>query len=72
MPDDIGPQPTPVTEPGDPNPGGVDAIDDTDSLPLPADLDPDHNPQVDDVVPDEITEPDDEKTQEPEGAADDK
>jgi hypothetical protein len=69
---DLGPQPEPVIEPGEPNPGGVDAIDDTGSHPLPADLDPDDNPAVDDVVPDEIAAPDDEKVQEPEGKADDK
>jgi hypothetical protein len=69
--DEIGPQPTPVTEPGDPNPGGVDAIDDTGSLPIPADLGPDANPAVDDIVPDEISELDEEKSQSPEGSAGD-
>ena len=74
MPDqdspEIGEMPEPQIEPGEENPGGVDAIsDDTpfggDERKLGHDLDPEANPAVEEQVPDEITEPDDKK-QEPE------
>ena len=68
---DLGPKPDPVVEDKEPNPGGADA------LPLPEDdevlardLNPTANPAVDEVMPDEITAPDD-KSQAPEGQADD-
>ena len=42
---DLGEQPEPKIEPGEPNPGGADALpEDGDSVP--ADLDPDANPAV--------------------------
>ena len=70
--EELGPQPDPVIEEKEPNPGGADA------LPLPEhddvlarDLDPSANPAVDEVMPDEVTQPDSEKTQAPDGAADD-
>ena len=69
--DDLSPMPTPVTEEPELVPGGVDALaEDPADNGLGRDLDPDDNPAVDDAVPDEISEPDD-KSQAPEGEADD-
>ncbi|NYG58631.1 hypothetical protein BJ980_001554 [Nocardioides daedukensis] len=68
-------RPEPVAEEPQLHPGGVDSTDDpkygeTPGEPVPRDLDPDDNPAVEDVAPDEITEPDD-KQQEPDnGEAD--
>lgn len=68
----IGAQPDSEIEPAEPNPGGADAIDEATPFagderePLGRDLHPDHNPGVEDHVPDEIGEPDD-KQQEGEG-----
>ncbi len=50
-------------------PGGTDALvgpeyGEMPGAPVPRDLDPDSNPAVDDVAPDEVTAPD-EKRQEP-------
>jgi len=68
---DLGPKPDPVIEEKEPNPGGADALfDDTEDEGLARDLDPATNPTVDEVMPDEITEPDD-KSQEPDGQAGD-
>jgi hypothetical protein len=68
--DDLSPMPTPVTEEPELVPGGVDALqEDPADNGLGRDLDPDDNPAVDDVLPDEISEPDD-KPQAPEGEAD--
>ncbi len=68
---DPGPQPEPVIEDGEPNPGGVDAVDaDPADEGLGRDLNPEANPAVDDVLPGEIAQPDD-KQQAPEGEADD-
>ena len=73
MPDqdspDLGEMPEPIIEPGDENPGGVDAISDEtpfsgDQRKLGHDLLPEDNPAVDDALPDEIAEGDD-KQQEP-------
>lgn len=64
--DTLSPQPDPVVEPGEPNPGGADAIDEPPHPPLSRDLDPGDNPVDDELVPDEVTEPDD-KSQAPEG-----
>lgn len=66
---DLGPLPTPEAVPPQLHPGGVDAVDDTGSQPLPHDLDPGDNPMLDDVVPDEIAERDDDKEQAPDGGA---
>jgi hypothetical protein len=68
----LGPMPTPQAEPGPENPGGADAIND--DVPFAGekddlagrDLNPENNPQVEDHVPDEISQPDDKK-QEGEG-----
>ncbi len=63
MGEDLGPRPEPRIEPGEPNPGGPDAVDD-DSGPLAVpDLSPDANPAADDIVPDEIKVPDDTDTE---------
>jgi hypothetical protein len=68
--EELGPKPDPIVEEKEPNPGGVDAIpDDGSDEVLARDLDPSANP-ADDVVPDELTEPDD-KSQDPDGQADD-
>lgn len=64
MESDLGPKPEPQIEPGEPHPGGVDAIDgggDTFDEPTVPDLDPDSNPAVEDAAPDEIKELDDTK-----------
>lgn len=72
MNDDLGPQPDPIVEEKEPNPGGADALsDDAEDEGLARDLDPTSNPAVDEVVPDEVTEPDAEKSQAPDGQADD-
>ena len=44
---DLGDQPEPEIEPGEPNPGGADALPD-DGESTPADLAPEDNPAVDD------------------------
>ena len=54
--EDLGPLPEPVIEDKEPNPGGVDAVDDPEDVNLARDLDPEDNPAVDDVLPDEIAE----------------
>lgn len=69
--EDLGPRPDPVIEDKEPNPGGADAIvEDADDEGLGRDLHPADNPAVDDVLPDEVAEADD-KSQSPEGQADD-
>ncbi len=60
----LSPQPEPRIEPGEPNPGGADAIDQVEDIPLARDLDPNDNPAVDDVLPEEVSEADD-KPQQP-------
>jgi hypothetical protein len=78
---DLGPQPEPEIEPGEPNPGGVDAVDSADGVdgeraepdPDARDLDPQHNPAVEDVLPEEMFEKEDtstEATEDDEGKAD--
>lgn len=69
---DLGPKPDPVIEEKEPNPGGADAIPEAaEDEGLARDLDPSANPAVDEVMPEEITQPDLEKTQAPDGEADD-
>ena len=54
---DPGPRPDPQIEPGEPDPGGVDAVTDSDGVdgesaepnPLLRDLDPDDNPSTGDI-----------------------
>ena len=53
--DDLGPMPAPKIEPGEPNPGGPDAlVEDPESLGAIPDLTPDENPAIDDQVPDDV------------------
>ncbi|GAA1795484.1 hypothetical protein GCM10009795_046230 [Nocardioides hankookensis] len=53
---DLGPMPDPVIEPGEPNPGGVDALgDDSGPIAIP-DLTPDENPALDEKAPDTVKE----------------
>ncbi|WP_151083433.1 hypothetical protein [Nocardioides cynanchi] len=56
---DLGEQPTPTTEPAEPPPGGVDAVEDTqfDTTPVVPDLTRVGNTASKDEVPDELTEP---------------
>ncbi len=61
--DDLGPMPEPEIEPGETNPGGVDALPETDEV-VPADLSVQDNPAVDaDAAPDEIQETEDTSTE---------
>jgi hypothetical protein len=76
---DLGPQPEPEIEPGEPNPGGADAVDGGDGVdgefaePEPAgrDLAPDKNPAVEDALPDEMTETEDTDTEATKGDGED-
>ncbi|WP_395695911.1 hypothetical protein [Nocardioides sp.] len=52
---DLGPQPTPTIEPGEPNPGGVDALPENEDHTVP-DLAPEDNPSLDGSVPDPLKE----------------
>jgi hypothetical protein len=66
MAEDLGPQPEPQIEPGEPNPGGVDAIDpDSGPIAIPdlalADRPGSHPPVPDSLQ--EMSEPDDTSTQ---------
>ncbi|MCW2815185.1 MAG: hypothetical protein JWN84_2640 [Nocardioides sp.] len=71
---DLGPKPEAEIEPGEPNPGGADAVpqsdgvdgEDTDGEPLVRDLDPDDNP-VTGEIPTEVKEGEDTSTQATEG-----
>lgn len=70
--EELSPMPEPYAEEPQLVPGGVDALeDDPADTGLARDLDPDDNPAVDDVLPDEIAEPD-EKSQAPDGETEDK
>lgn len=70
--EDLGPLPEPVIEDGEPNPGGADAVsDDPADDGLGRDLHPEANPGVDDALPEEIGQLDEDKKQAPEGEADD-
>ena len=70
--EELSPMPEPYAEEPQLVPGGVDALEeDPADTGLARDLSPDDNPAVDDVLPDEIAEPD-EKPQAPEGEAEDK
>lgn len=52
---DLGPQPEPKIEPGEPNPGGVDALPENGDRTVP-DLSPEENPSIEDKTPDDIKE----------------
>ena len=58
MSKDLGPKPDARIEPGEPNPGGVDAVDADQSGDGPAipDLPSDKNPAVGTETPDEVTQ----------------
>lgn len=68
---DLGPQPDPEIEPGEPNPGGPDAMPNSDGVdgevaepdPLARDLDPEDNPAVEDALPDEVKQTEDTDTE---------
>ncbi|WP_122816389.1 hypothetical protein [Nocardioides pantholopis] len=60
---DLGPQPDPEIEPGEPNPGGVDAVP-VDRENIPADLTVEANPAVEtESAPDAISEGEDTSTE---------
>lgn len=65
---DPGHKPDPQAEPGEPNPGGADAVHSASadgverSDAVPADLDPNRNPAVEDVMPDEVFKGEDTET----------
>ena len=70
--EELSPMPEPYAEEPQLVPGGVDAlVEDPADAGLARDLDPEDDPAVDDVLPDEIAEPD-EKSQAPDGEAQDK
>jgi hypothetical protein len=52
--DELGPKPDPVIEPGEPNPGGVDAIDDFSGPIAIPDLSPDENPAIVEKAPETV------------------
>jgi hypothetical protein len=52
--DDLGPIPEPEIEPGEPNPGGVDAIDAEDGEPTIPDFPGGKNPATEEALPDEV------------------
>ena len=62
---DLGPKPEPTIEPGEPAPGGVDAVEEADHASTASrDLSTVQNPAVDDVAaPDSIQEGEDTSTQ---------
>jgi hypothetical protein len=50
---DLGPQPEPEIEPGEPNPGGVDAVPENGNHTVP-DLSPEENPSIEEKAPDPL------------------
>lgn len=77
--DKLGPKPDPEIEPGEPNPGGADAIDAADGVdgekaqpnPDSRDLDPASHPAAEDALPDEITDMEDTDTEATKGDGED-
>ncbi len=72
MPDDkLPPKPDPEIEPGEPNPGGPDAVSFSDGVdgeaaepdPPGRDLDPEDNPAVEDALPEEVKQGEDTSTE---------
>ncbi len=59
---ELGPMPEPEIEPKEPNPGGVDAVEEDDAPPAAHDLAPADNPAIEDAAPDEISELEDTET----------
>jgi hypothetical protein len=66
----LGEMPEPQTEPGEPNPGGADALPEDDTV-EPADLDPDHHPTSAPDVPEVLKEGEDTDTEATKGGGDD-
>ena len=65
---DLGPMPVPEIEPGEPNPGGADALqEDPESLGEIPDLTPEENPALEDKAPEtvkqEVSDSEDTSTQ---------
>ena len=55
--DDLGPMPDPVIEPGEPRPGGADALpEDPESLGAIPDLTPEENPALEEKAPETVKE----------------
>ncbi|GAW49036.1 MULTISPECIES: hypothetical protein [unclassified Nocardioides] len=52
--DELGPMPEPEIEPGEPNPGGVDALDDFSGPIAIPDLTPDENPAIVEKAPETV------------------
>lgn len=75
---ELGPKPEPQTEPGEPNPGGVDAnpladgveTDAADTAPTARDLDPQDKPAAEHTLPDELNQPEDTTTEATRGDGD--
>lgn len=62
--DELGPRPEPHIEPGEPNPGGVDAIDGGDPIdPVIPNLPPDQNPSLSSDSRGELAQGEDTSTQ---------
>ena len=53
---DLGPMPTPQVEPGEPNPGGVDAVEDDSGPMVIPDLTPEENPAIEDKASDPLVD----------------
>lgn len=76
---ELGPKPDPEIEPGEPKPGGADAVETGDGVdgetaepnPAPRDLDPDRSPAVEDALPEDLTEKEDTDTEATKGEGDD-
>jgi len=76
---DLGPKPDAQIEPGEPNPGGVDATPSSDGVdgetadtePLARDLDPNDNPAVEDGLPENLKQTEDTSTKATTGFASD-
>jgi hypothetical protein len=60
---DLGPQPEPEIEPGEPPPGGPDAIQPDPEDGGVRDLDPENNPAVEDQAPADLLEGEDTSTE---------
>ena len=68
---DLGPMPEPEIEPGEQNPGGIDATPNSEGVdgasadpqPLARDLDPDDNPAVENALPEEMKAKEDTTTE---------
>jgi hypothetical protein len=61
--DDLGPMPEPQIDPGEPNPGGVDAVQEIEGSPTIPNLPSEKNPAVTDTALDEMKEGEDTSTQ---------